>query len=441
MLHCTAPVATASLRTNEQILLWAFLALHFVLLLMHWGEITGHDAWEFLGTLNRMSMLGWLPDFRTNLTDYHPPLSFLLARALSVFTGSPVTGAQLLSSLSFLGAFLLLRSSLKRIEILYTMPGIIFLYTSLSLPVFIYLARAITYDSFQFLLITLTFYLSIRFFWQNPIGSQSRKTWLGRTFLLTAVLTAGLFTKYSCLLNFFIPFFVLLIRLRAAPFKTGFMSCCIACSLALLVALPFYYVRYYQTEGSLMPVGMEWERPRDLARARHLRNKQPSLFALHMLRVPSMLFGREAPVQDSLWHRLWFDTWKGDPVWGPQTKISNTLSTLYANFTLLLFFLGMMFFLWKKGTAYTSFSDLGWLLFLQSMLSGIALLSFAYQYPLFDWGVFKAEYVPIVPLFATYCITIAIHSASQCLSERKYSAVILVMLLAFMSMNHLLPVY
>ena len=441
MLHYSPPVRATSLRTNEQILLWAFLALHFVLLLMHWGEITGHDAREFLGTLHRMSALGSLPDFRTNLTDYHPPLSFLLARALSVFTGSPITGAQLLSSLSFLGAFLLLRSSLKRIEILYTMPGIIFLYISLSLPVFIYLARAITYDSFQFLLITLTFYLSIRFFWQNPIGSQSRKTWLGRTFLLTAVLTAGLFTKYSCLLNFFIPFFVLLIRLRAAPFKTGFMSCCIACSLALLAAIPFYYVRYYQTEGSWMPVGMEWKRPEALAQTRSFRDEQRFPFLLHILRVPSMLFGREAPVQDSLWHHLWFDTWKGDPLWGPQTNASEFLSTFYATTALPLFFLGIAFFLWKKSRTNTAFSDLGWLLLLQSILSCAALLSFAFQYPLFDWGIFKTEYVPVVPLFITYCIAVAVHIATQRLSKRTYSAVMLATLLAFMSLNHLLPVY
>ncbi|OGJ73081.1 hypothetical protein A2454_00060 [Candidatus Peribacteria bacterium RIFOXYC2_FULL_55_14] len=434
-------MTATSPRTNEQMLLCAFLALHFALLFMHWGEITGHDAEAFLGTVHRMNIFGSLPDFRMNLTDYHPPLSFLLAKAFSVFTGNPVTGTQLLSSLSFLGAFLLLRSSLKRVDTLYTTPGIIFLYTSLSLPAFIYLARAITYDSFQFFLTILTLYLSIRFFWQQSAGPQRRSVWLGRIFVLSAVLTAGLLTKYSCLLNFFLPFFVLLIRMQTSSSREYFLSCIIACSLALLAVVPFYYIRYYQTEGSLMPVGMEWQRPEDLAQMRFLRDTQRVTFLLHMLRVPSRPFWKEAPVQDSLWHRLWFDTWKGDPLWGPQTKISDLLSTFYATTALPLFFLGIMFFLWKWGRTYTDFSDFGWLLLLQSTLSCIALLAFAYQYPLFDWGIFKAEYVPIVPLFLMYCVVVAIHSTTQHIPRDRYSTAILAALLAFMSVNHLLPVY
>ena len=207
------------------------------------------------------------------------------------------------------------------------------------------------------------------------------------------------------------------------------------------MAAPFYYVHYYQSEGNWMPVGMEWQQPENLARARSLIKNKPFSYVMNSIRIPPRLFQRDYPVQNSLWHRLWFDAWKGDAVWGPQTKFSEAVSTFYAMAFLPVFLFGMFLFLWKRSRENNAISDFGWLLFLQSSLLCAGLLTFAYRYPLFDWGVFKAKYAPLVLLFAVYCISIVIHSVTKRILKRELSTALLIGLLVFMSINHLLPVY
>lgn len=427
-------------RTKEQLLLWTFLVLHFTLLFVHWGNISGHDALEFLGTLKDTNLFGPLPDLYTYRTSYHPPLSFLLAKLLSFSTGNLITGTQLLSSASILGTFLLLRSTLRQINLLQTTPGVIFLYLSSSLPLYVYLSRAITYDSLQFFFTILTLHLSIRFFWQHSSTSPPRRNKASVFLPLAVVLTAGLFTKYSALLNFSLPLFVILIRFHKPTSRASLASCLLAWSIAISASAPFYYTRYYQREQSWMPIGMEWQRKEDVSSARTLRDAHPILFILYVLRMPENLFLDEYPLQDSLWHRLWFDMWKGDPSWGPQTKASDVMSTFYATTFIPLFLLGLFLFILKKNRSRSALSDFGWILFLQGALSCAALLIFAYQYPLFDWGVFKAKYIPIALLFATYCIAIATHFIRQYVKWITSSS-IFIGLLIFMMANHLLPVY
>ncbi|PIR49789.1 hypothetical protein COU79_02970, partial [Candidatus Peregrinibacteria bacterium CG10_big_fil_rev_8_21_14_0_10_54_7] len=379
-------------RDLEWMLLCAFLILHFGVLARYWGETIGHDSHDFLRTVIAYRHFGILVPLQATYSSYHPPLSFLLTAVLSSFTGNLATGAQLLSSLSILGAFLLLRKTLSDIHILHTAAGVTFLYSALSLPVFIYLTRASTYDTFQFFLSILTLHFSIALFW-NPKQKKSTASFLQDTLLLTIALTAGLFTKYSCILNFSLPLLVLFIRFDRKTFRKALLTCCIAGSIAIVAATPYYYTRYFKETGKWLPVGMEWHRPEDLQKTRAERDAHPLLFTAHMLRVPTKLFGDMYSIQDSLWHHLWYHTWKTDWYWMTQGPLSSIISTFYATFSLPLFAFGFLIFIISRHSLPRSLNHFGWIFFLHTVLLLVAILRFAYEYPLFDWALFKPKYI------------------------------------------------
>ena len=424
----------------ERILLGTFLILHVVVLARYWGEIIGHDSHDFLRTVIAYRHFGILVPLQATYSSYHPPLSFLLTATLSSFTGNLATGAQILSSLSILGAFFLLRKTLSDIHILHTAAGVTFLYSALSLPVFIYLTRASTYDTFQFFLSILSLYASVSLFW-NPQQQKPTSIFLLQTLLLTTALTADLYTKYSCILNFLFPIFILFIRSDRKSMGKALLTCCIAGSIAAAAAAPYYYTRYFKETGKWLPVGMEWQRPEDLQKTRAERDAHPLLFTAHMLRVPAQLFGGTYSIQNSLWHHLWFHTWKTDRYWMTQGPLSSIISTFYATFSLPLFAFGFLIFFAGRNSLPRSLNHFGWILFLHTVLLLVAILRFAYEYPLFDWALFKPKYIASAVLWIPFCFGVAACSLGQVLQGKIFRSSLFALLLLFMTVNHLLPVY
>lgn len=429
--------------STEYALLCITAILKFSLFYRRLGILYGYDAGEFTRTVQAYDFSGSLPALDAFFTSYHPPVSFFMAKFISILTGSNVIiGSQVLSFFSLLCSFLLLRGILRRIGLLHTVHGIVFLYLSASVPLFVRLATNSTYDSLVFFLGVATLYVSTELFW-NPKSFSLRKSECKKNLvLLFLILTIGLLTKYSCVLHLAIPFIVLMVRSKPTHVLQHCVVVSLLCILAIGAVSPFYYHRYYKQTGDWMPMAMDWKIPKaGLSRIRAVRDKHKLAFTLHTLRMPLTHFTAISPIADSLPQEVWFEMWK--PITPFQSGISKYMPDVYVHAFLPIFAFGFFLFFTRYRKRGNAVSDFGWILTVCAGIFLLSLLYFGYSYPIYQWLVFKAKYVPFVVLWITYLCALGMTSSFKKLEGTKFAALTssaaLWIVTAMIILNHTTP--
>ena len=433
----------------ERILCVTLVVLKLSVLRSTWGKAQGFDAPAWIETFRFTHWFEPLPAPRALLASYHPPLSYLLSRVIFSVIPKEVEASQLLSTLAMLAAFLGFRSALRRAGILESIAGMWLLYGGFSLPLYVWLAIETGYDAVVLAWFMLALSLSVSLFWQ-PVGQRALRRislWL-RFAALVAVLLAGLYTKYSGLMAFALPFIVVWVRRGPRAFARESWLPGAACVMAIVIIAPFYYNRYYKAEHEWMPAAMKWQKQAEIAVTRQKRDADPYAFLLHMLRIPDeRLSDSKRPVMDSFIHSIWFHTWKRDKWLGPQPEPSLSVSNAYATGFAYLVLFGSVAFLLRppRFREPEELREVGWILLAITAIFSISALAFAWKYPVWGWRVFKAKYMAPGILWVSFAAWVPIGQIRSLIRSSTQLRILdgcaTLALLAFMLTNHLLPVY
>ena len=417
--------------------------LKCVLFGLRFGIIYGADSASFISTVEKFRISGILPALEFSMTSYHPPSSFMLVKMLASLTGlSSIMAAQILSFVSLIGAFLLLRSILKKINVLYSPFGMTFLYLFASLPVVLTLTMASTYDSLVFLLAVMSLHLSIDLFWSPGKVSMKNSYDKLHIILLFQTFVIGLLTKFTGLLFLSFPLIVILVRNDKENMVKNIATAVTIGAIAISSVLPYYYTRYYKETGDLIPSPMEWLIPNQFAEAKQYRDLDKVGFALNMIRIPAMSYTRFNAARDSLVHAIWYDVWKVDfKPYGIFRKAPNII----VHVLIPIFFIGLLSFFGSHRKRGSPFNDFIWILTGCTAVFILANLYFAYQNPFFGstirgWRVFKAKYSPPTILWVACICSLGITTLAGKLNKYtfgKLGSISIVSLLFLMTViNH-----
>jgi hypothetical protein len=361
-----------------------------------------------------------------------------------------VKSAQVLSFLMITGGFLFLRVTLLKIGRLRSMAGIVFLYTATAIPLFVFLSSSTGNDTPMFLSAMATLYLSVLLFWDEE--SAGREYWLSRSMisvLLVLFIVAGVLTKYNGLLSCAIPFIVIVIRYSAGHISRRFILATLVVISSLVLTAPLYYARYYQEEGKMIPIDMEWKFPELLERKREQRDKDPWGYLFNIIRFPrkEFWFNRIAD-KGSFTHVIWFRTWKLEEKHGPQSELSQSFSDIYIMTFFVLLTCGTLSFVIFYPRRDPAWNALGLVLFLISLMYCLAILKFGYSYPQWewDWRAFKPKYIAPAFLWISFSVSMLIHdafvkSSRPAVVDRWLQAGVYILVAGFMGVNFLLPVF
>ena len=435
-------------RRIEYALLALALFLKGYLFFREWGSLQGFDAKIFISAAELFKPGQPFPGINDCASCYHPPFSFLSTMMTNWIVGDLVVSSQILSWLSLLLAFLPLRAALKHIGILHTLPGILFLYCTSALPIFIFLSTASTYDSAAYLFSILTLYLSILLFWDPPVQWHFKKRLMHLVFLLFT-LVLGLQNKYTGILNIGIPCIVVLIRCRPALLRSCSEIAIIGLLTAILIS-PIYIRRNYLQEGELFPTYMGMHFERDLERLRALRDADRFDYIAYIMRITDRSFLElNTPLDNSFFHTIWLQTWKREnnhwELHGPKSALSGYISNVYFFLFILPVLLGSTLFAFRRRKQQEPLHDFGNILLLLSTLFSLAQLAFAYVYPLGMQEVIKATYIAPALLWIPFASGYCVHSAQLSQKFLRYkpfiSTGLLGFLLLFVVLNHTVPVY
>jgi hypothetical protein len=419
------------------------LALKCVLFVLRFGNMYGADSRSFIRTIEHYRMSGILPDLKFSMTSYHPPSSFMIVKTLMSGTGlSSTMAAQILSFASLIGAFLLLRSILKKINVLYSPFGITFLYLFASLPVVLTLTMASTYDSLVFLLAMISLHLSIDLFWKPGKFSMKNSYDKLHIILLFQAFIVALLTKFTGLLFLSFPLVVILVRNDKENMVKNIAIAITVGVLAISSALPYYYARYYKETGDLIPSPMEWLVPKQFSQAKQYRDMDKVGFALNMIRIPAMSYTSFNTARDSFVHAIWHDVWKVD--FKPDGVFRKT-PNIVVHVLIPIFFIGLLAFVGSHRKRGPPLSDFAWVLTGCTAVFILANLYFAYQNPFFGdtfrgWRVFKAKYSPPTILWIAFICSLGITNVAGKLNKYtfgKLGSISIVSLLFLMTViNH-----
>jgi hypothetical protein len=430
-----------------------------VLLKLHvlhgaWGQIQGFDAEPWLDVFRATHWFQPLPGAANMFNNYHPPLSYLICRWIYAIYPHELEDSQVLSTLAMIGAIFALRSTLRTIGILWTLAGLVMLYTAASIPLLVWMSIETSYDSLVFMWFTVALAISVKLFWKPTPGNWWRRAgYISGLALLAFTLAAGLATKFNALIALGLPLLVIGVRRRLRPALRDLCAAFVALVTGAALVAPLYYQRYYVPFRRMFPQPIEWLRETDLKTALTKRDADPWGFLRHVLRIPvESITGTQEPVTDSFIHSIWLQIWKRDAVLGPQEHLSLAVSDLYVRVFAIVVVSSTMFFCLRHRRLPAPWRDLGYVLLTVSVTYCLLLLYFGWKYPIWDWRVFKAKYMAPAVLWIAYCTVLPVvfrpragdrGLRSPVVRELLPIAVVILSLipLLFTIINHVLPVY
>jgi 4-amino-4-deoxy-L-arabinose transferase-like glycosyltransferase len=438
----------AELKPIEFVLTTSMVLLKLYVLYATWGRIQGFDALPWLDVFRVTRWFEPLPGPKMLFYSYHPPLSYLLCRWIYAVYPHELEASQILSTLAIIGVAFALRSTLRTIGVLWTLPGLAMLYVSASIPLVVAMSVETSSDPVLFMWFTVTLAISAKLLWRaTPAVWWRRPGYVAGVLGLGLALAAGLLTKFNAAFAFGLPFLVILARGGSRSLRREFRAPVLAATIGILLIAPFYYLHYYKPLGQIFPQPMEWMRADDLKAALKVRDANPWRFVTHVIRVPvEPITGTQDPVTDSFVHSIWLQIWKRDAALGRQGDLSLVVSDLYVRSFPVVVLASTLRFLIRRRTLPRAWRQLGHVLLPVSVMFCLALLYFGWKYPLWDWRIFKAKYIAPAVLWIPYCVTLPFVSSSTSWArmarwnELRTNAVALLLML-FMFVNHLLPVY
>lgn len=444
---------------NEKKLLMLFLACRVWLFYLHFGTRWGYDVNAFIKVSDAITWSNPFLPLRELFYAYHPPLSFLLVHSITALTGADThTVSQCMVFAASLSIFLFLRATLKHLHLLDTAKGVIFLYVLASIPLQILLATAINIDVFIFAFTSAAVFFSVRFFW--PKTKKSKAQTARYALVMTLLLTCALYTKFSGLIVLCVPVLTAILGMRIRPntsnvrtfFDTAFKAA-LPSLIAVMIAFPMYYTRYYKTEGTFFPSNLSWLREEQLHNARIERDKNKAQFFMNLFSPPVShaaddirTIDRRNPRLSDTWNQFWVRDEYLDKRGQPLSVSSLQLSALYLSFAHFFVLIGLAAFLrnLKKVTIWEKF---GCLLLSYCALQMTAQLMFIYSHPFAAWPPTKAIYVTPLMLGIAYLIANGSKMVPQktlrvpLLFSVKTHDVLMGATALFVMLNHTLPLY
>ncbi len=439
-------------RTDRYVSIESSLAVLVVLLKLHvlydtWGRVQGFDWTFWMEMFHAMRWFEPIPPALIWSGSYHPPLSYLIGRLFLAVYPHEIEISQVVSTSAILVAFFSIRHVLRHIGWLSTLPGLWLLYGGISIPVIVSVGVETTYDAWVLAWYMLALAIAITLFWHpsSPTWWKNNRTarhvtWLG------LVYAAGLLNKYNGLLALALPSLIVLVRRGLKATLRESTAPIVAALVGLVIAFPLYHERYYHVEGRWTPTAMDWQRKSDLKIVRPKRDAEPFTFVANMLRYPLQTpTNPQEPVLDSFIHSSWLHTWFKDAALGVEPEPALTVSRKYSKWFAWATVAGSAWFLLRRRRIAPDWRDLGWLLLSIASIYCVLALVFGWKYPLWDWRVFKTKYMTPVVFWIPYAVAVAF--ADSALVARRNTWLrwledaAFYLLLVFVAVNHLLPVY
>jgi hypothetical protein len=436
---------------TERILTTCLVLLKLHVLYLQWGKITGFDANPWIDMLRATHWFVKMPDPRALFSGYHMPLSFLIGRWIFAVYPHEVETSQILSTLAVIGTVFALRYTLRTVGILWTLPGLALLYVTASVPVVVWMAIETSYDALVLMWFVTTLAVSVKVFWDPvPAGWWRRVRTAAGPVLLGIVLALGLLTKSSAVVALGVPYLVIVARRGPRALFREWAAPSLAVLLGVVLVAPVYYVHSYAPVGRLFPSNMDWLRANDLQQARAERNAHRWRFLLRILRIPGdPLTGEREPARDSFVHSVWQQLWKRDRGLGDpeQAGLSLAVSDFYIQAMPIPIVVSPLLLVAQWRRIRPVWRQLGVVFFGIFLAFSLAHLYYGWSYPLWDWHPFKAKYMSPAVLWIGYCVVLPFVNRSTVHVDptwRWYGVAreaVSFLVLLFMFVNHLLPVY
>ncbi len=438
----------------EYCFLFLFLVSRLWLFVAHKGEAIGWDVGVHLQMLSHWPWSPGMWDVQSEFYAYHPPVAFFLARVLHVMGIDTVTSVQAVAATASVIGFFFLRKSLQYLQVLRTWQGLLFLYITSTLPIQIYLARSINMDVIVYAEACAVVYFSLRVFFVKKFSLRKNHA-IRNIALLILCLVLGLFTKYSGLLLLGIPCLLTLFSSESLPsmlskkvFHRVLVACCI-CGVAVAMASPYYFQRYYRQTGQFFPTNMDLEKyDKNTAIAeRAQRDKNPTEFL-------QQFFWRTSPDATRIQDRdqktvrllnTWKDIWSGNKHNVKQSGLSLALSNIYANLALVFLAFGYIYYVGQL-SRWTPWDRLGSALLIFSLVEIAFVILYTYRYPHAIGVPNKGIYIAPALLGFGYLITLMGRAAGEIrLSHSRKNNILSGIAIACVAgciiLNAVLPVY
>lgn len=437
--------------------------------MQRYGTVIGYDSGAQIEMVQRLTWA--VPDtpIRETFYGYHPPLGFLAPRLLYLIGFTPEHSIQIVSFAASLAAFFLLRAVLKHLHLLSKPSGIAFLYIASSIPIQLSIATSVNLDVIIVAFAAATLYGAVRFLWphtafsdahpqyvlalgfehSDPLRKHHRhETALAVLGSVTAIACASL-TKFSgVLLLVLLPLVAL-----AQPFHRKWFRHCalgaVACTMAVALAFPYYYSRYYLQEGKFFPLNTEWAAQEETERAIIIRDEDRAQFFKDLFHLHPAYAATDPEYSDSQTNRLW-DAWRD--FWIRNTRTGQLRSDaafnvglLYMHVALWCLPAGLVVFL-QRMKRRTAWIRLGWVLVGFSLIQIAALVQYIYRIPYAGYGPAKGLYIlPFVWGIAYLVVTTFQDQRLLPKVLRPYTPAIQNILLCcvavFVVINHAIPAY
>jgi hypothetical protein len=443
--------ARPPLRALEGVLTTCLVLLKVNVLRLAWGKMQGFDDVPWIDVFHVTHWFQRLPDPKSLFGAYHPPLSYLLCRWIYAVYPHEVEASQILSSLAILGATFALRSTLRTVGVLWTLPGLVMLYVTASLPLLVWMAIETSYDALVFMWFTVALAVSTRLFWEaTPAAWWKQPRRVAGVAVLGLVFALGLFTKFNALFALMLPFLVVLARRGWVALLREVGAPLAAVALGAVVVARFYYTRYYVPLHAVFPSNMDWLKANDIKTALVARDADRWHFLTHLLRFPKeSVTGARVPVRDSFFHSAWFHLWKRDAdalASVEETPLALVFSDLYIRIFAILMGVSAALLSLQRRRLPAVWRSLGMIFFPTLVVYAAALVFFGWKYPLWDWTPIKAKYMTPGVFWVAYCAALPTvnRSAGATVApwlQKAGTECVLLLVLLFMFINHLLPVY
>lgn len=439
----------------EHLFLWAFVVSRFVLLWHRWGMSIGFDNDEHLEMVDLWHWSTPVLDIDRTFYAYHPPLGFLLARAVSMLGFERIVSVQITAFIMSFVAFFFLRLVLRRLGLLWKPAGIAFLYITSSIPLQLYLATSLNLDVFILAAASTALYLSMGLHWKETWFAHIKPMSHGVS--LAVVIAAAMMTKFSGVLLLAVPFAAALFTPDWTRLHKRFCTSAAVALIAVAMVGPYYYSRYYTKTGELFPSNNTIFIKEEVETARAVRDEDPIGY-IEKFFMPTTAHAIGFEHRDTVQPRffdMWKDFWIPDNwlTWQPnlaemygvpqysQSRAGQFVSYAYIYIMPFLVVPGLALFLlsWKQNRLWRRF---GLVILGFSALQVLSLLYFVFSQPL-AWAI-PAKGIYVAPSLwgagFLLCMPAAFHWKSPGF-QLAMQRLTLGLAAVFMLVNHLLPVY
>jgi 4-amino-4-deoxy-L-arabinose transferase-like glycosyltransferase len=437
-----------SWRSSELLLFLCLIAGRVITLYVTFGHKSGFDSNGHIWEVEHFSFQNLLDmDLNKCFYDYHPPLAFCLASIIRTLFGTHrIEAIQIVACIASTVAFLYFRATLRSLKILETPRAIALLYLSSCMPLQIFLAHGINIDVLILAQTSITIFLSIRLFWCTKCDSQVEQ--LRRMYLypcLAIVLFSALLTKFSGVLLLPIPFILYLLspdrsHERVAVDRIIFRIT-FTIFTAIALAFPYYYLRYVIPTNDFFPNNFVMEYPQFYKEACDKRDADRWKFFITLFaptRVHEIKGITAQDYEEVHFTDTWRDFWVKNDFLGKQNALALGIEKVYFYIAPWLVLPGMIMFIAKRRES-GYWSRIGWFLCSYSFILIVVLIVNIYRNPYSYWYPAKAIYIAPVTWALGYFIACLVPKA---VTERKHApAVMLAIVIPYVVLNHLLPIY